>query len=436
MRRFAGWGVCPANLILSVCVFIAAAQSRTQAATLSLAGIPEGSQVTLPVSVLSTGLLVNATVAGIAGTPQVEFALEGKGMVIGRATSGSPYAVTFTNLSSGKYFLSARVASSPEVTSDVSFDIVPATLAPANDSWSQAAVIPSVGTLVTGANVYATRETDEPSPWPNAAGRSAWWSWQAGVSGLVTATTVGSGFDTVLAVYQGTNLATLTLVGANDDAGPGGNVFSQVSFNAHAGTIYHLAVDSAIALDGSDAGGEVRLRIVEASPPVVVIAPPGDGSGLVVSLPFATTNVSVVASINSPTGIERVEFSLDGESPDPMTGVIPPPFQWSLPNLPTGDYWLSVMAAGSNGLLGTAHVGFSVARLAPSVQLVDLPGISPAGLPMAVTGLKGTNYTLQSSSNLIAWSELKRWTNFPGAERVNDTNGLAGGARFYRATFP
>lgn len=435
MCRFAGRDLWPTGLTLSVCVLIAATKNQIQAATLSLAGISEGSRVTLPASVSSTNLFFQASISGIGGSPPVEFALDGNGTTLARATSAPPYGVTFNNLSSGKYFLTARVANSPEIASDVSFDVVPASLSPANDSWNQAEIIANVSVAAVGTNVYATREPDEPFL-PNAAGRSVWWSWRANVNGPVTATTVGSAFDTTLAVYRGTNLAALTLMGANDDVEAVNAAFSQVTFNAEAGADYYLAVDGSIAADGSSVGGEARLRVVDGTPPVVAVAFPSNGSGFLVPLPSFTTNVSVSASLSSSSGIERVEYLLDGDLPAPLGGVIQPPYRWPLENLLPGNYWLSITATGSNALVSVAHVGFSVVSLSPAVQLVDSPGTSPGALPIGVTGLKGTNYTLQSSANLIEWSELKHWTNFPGAELVIDTNTPARGTQFYRAALP
>ena len=57
----------------------------------------------------------------------------------------------------------------------------------------------------------------------------------------VTITTAGSNFDTVLAVYTGTNLANLNLVAGDDDSG--GFLTSRVIFNAEVGTEYHIAID-------------------------------------------------------------------------------------------------------------------------------------------------------------------------------------------------
>jgi len=426
----------PEGLRLLILLFTVSGAVAVHAASLALAGITEGSQIILPASISSTELSISATVSGIGGSPRVEFALEWSGTVIGRATSGPPYAITFNDLFAGKYFLSARVANSPEVAADVSFDILPASLRPANDHWNQAHVITMAGTAVLGTNVYATWETGEPSPLPNAAGRSIWWSWQANTNGAITATTAGSSFDTTLAVYQGSSLAGLTLVGTNDDAGPGSNTFSQVSFNAVAGTNYYFAVDGVITPEATPVSGNVQLQIHAATPVAVTITLPLDGAGLLVASPSTTTNVSATALVSAPSEVERLEYSLDGNLPTPLSGTIRPPYQWNLAHLLPGDYWLSVTTTSTNGLLATAHTGFSVISLAPNVELVDSPGISPTGLPIAITGLKGTSYTLQSSSNLIAWSELKRWTNFPGAERVNATNDPPASAGFYRAAFP
>ena len=68
-----------------------------------------------------------------------------------------------------------------------------------------------------------------------------WMTWRAPASGVVTFNTLGSLFDTVLAVYTGDSLTTLTPVAANDDHN--GLLTSRVQFNAVAGQEYHVAVD-------------------------------------------------------------------------------------------------------------------------------------------------------------------------------------------------
>lgn len=91
-----------------------------------------------------------------------------------------------------------------------------------------------------GTNVNATIELDEPSP--AALGASVWYEWTAPANGLVKFSTRGSRFDTALAVYTGTNVASLTEVASNDDDPQLGCCSSFVGFEAVAGTSYRVAV--------------------------------------------------------------------------------------------------------------------------------------------------------------------------------------------------
>lgn len=70
--------------------------------------------------------------------------------------------------------------------------------------------------------------------------------------------TIGSSFDTLLAVYTGTAITNMTLVTANDD-GAGINFNSRVTFNATAGVTYLIAVDGY-----NGASGGVVLNVTPA----------------------------------------------------------------------------------------------------------------------------------------------------------------------------
>jgi Ca2+-binding RTX toxin-like protein len=91
-----------------------------------------------------------------------------------------------------------------------------------------------------GTNVNATIELDEPSP--AALGASVWYEWTAPANGIVKFSTRGSRFDTALAVYTGTNVASLTEVASNDDDPQLGCCSSFVGFEAVAGSSYRVAV--------------------------------------------------------------------------------------------------------------------------------------------------------------------------------------------------
>jgi hypothetical protein len=141
------------------------------------------------------------------------------------------------------------------------------TAAPSNDNFANA--LPLVGTSVVtnGSNVGATKQTGEPNHAGDAGGRSVWWSWMAPFSGSVVIHTSGSNFDTLLAVYVGLTVSTLTTVAANDQdqLDPLGGDTSRVKFNVTEGTTYFIAVDGF-----SGATGQIMLQI--APPP----RPPND----------------------------------------------------------------------------------------------------------------------------------------------------------------
>src|SRR6185369_13369771 len=66
----------------------------------------------------------------------------------------------------------------------------------------------------------------------------------------VVVDTVGSNFDTLLAVYRGTSVTALTAVASNDDI-VSGNLQSRVTFTPVAGTTYRIAVDGYGGASGS-----------------------------------------------------------------------------------------------------------------------------------------------------------------------------------------
>ena len=89
----------------------------------------------------------------------------------------------------------------------------PALAAPANDDFADAR---SLGTAVdgsvNGSNVGATKETGEPDHAGNVGGHSVWYSWTAPSAGNVFFHTRFTSFDTLLAVYTGSAVDSLTPV--------------------------------------------------------------------------------------------------------------------------------------------------------------------------------------------------------------------------------
>jgi hypothetical protein len=82
----------------------------------------------------------------------------------------------------------------------------------ANDNFAQRIAFLGQTNQVSASTTNATKESGEPNHGGNAGGHSVWWSWSAPISGRVTLSTTNSSFDTTLAVYTGTNLASLVSV--------------------------------------------------------------------------------------------------------------------------------------------------------------------------------------------------------------------------------
>ena len=113
---------------------------------------------------------------------------------------------------------------------------------PANDPFAAAQTLSGPSGSVTGTNVGATKEAGEPNHGRNLGGQSIWYRWTAPATRNVVVDTVGSGFDTLLGVYTGSQVDGLTRIASNDDATSVDST-SQVRFRAKAGTTYSIAVD-------------------------------------------------------------------------------------------------------------------------------------------------------------------------------------------------
>lgn len=125
---------------------------------------------------------------------------------------------------------------------------------PANDLFDNRSHLTGWFAEGTSHNLGARKESGEPDHAGDRGGQSVWWSWTAPASGNATFTTVGSTFDTVLAIYQGTSMRGLLPVASNDDADKDVLKFSSVTFQAIEGEDYVIAVDGFNSLTAADSG--------------------------------------------------------------------------------------------------------------------------------------------------------------------------------------
>lgn len=164
--------------------------------------------------------------------------------------------------------VAVSVHNASAISSDMGFDFLiesGVAEAPANDNFSDAN--PLVGDLplsATGASddgiggLGATKEVGEPDHAGELGGGSVWWSWTPASDGRVSVSTEGSDFNTLLAIYTGGAVDSLTPVSrfANlsfpaSSADEPFHLGSYVEFDAVMGTTYYFAVDGATAEFGN-----------------------------------------------------------------------------------------------------------------------------------------------------------------------------------------
>ncbi|PWB77589.1 MAG: hypothetical protein C3F07_01880 [Anaerolineales bacterium] len=119
--------------------------------------------------------------------------------------------------------------------------------APTNDNWASAANVSSVPFTQSISISGATVESGEPQVNVTCDGKllalgnnTVWYKYTPGATKYVSFDTLGSNYDTYLAVWTGSALNNLTLVGCDDDNDLG--YTSLFSFNAQAGTTYYIQV--------------------------------------------------------------------------------------------------------------------------------------------------------------------------------------------------
>lgn len=218
---------------------------------------------------MTAGTAVTLTAQFVASFP-TSYQWLRDGVAIAGATGANLTIDPVQMSDAGTYLL--RLGGGP-ATAELEVGTLTVILPPANDPFARAAAITGLTGSITGTNVNATGEPGEPAHW-NLSGTasSVWYQWTPAASGLAAVDTVGSAFDTVLAVYAGPAAGTpsfsnLTRLIQDDDRGGGRT--SQVSFGATAGTTYYLAVGGAT----TGARGALKLNW-QLSPTLAVTVPP------------------------------------------------------------------------------------------------------------------------------------------------------------------
>ena len=243
----------------------------------------------------------------------------------------------------------------------------------ANDQFADAQNLGGSSTLVEGTNVGASKETGEPNHAGNAGGASVWYRWSPSTSGQVTIHTGLSSFDTLLAVYTGSTVSSLTLVASNDDDG---GLQSRVIFNAIAGMTYLIAVDGYQSGSNPPAMGIISLTVN------LLVTPTPNPTATPTSTPTATpTNTPTATPTVTPTpGNRPARFDYDGDQKADIS-------VWRPTN---GGWYLNRSTAGFIGI----SFGLSTDKIAPA----DYDGDGKTD-PALFRPSEGGWYFLKSTTN-------------------------------------
>jgi len=280
------------------------------------------------------------------------------------------YSSSFTDAppSVGTYWYGMHVVDSsgqwsvePDPPGPIQVTVTP--LSPPNDTFANATTISASSGQTTGSNVGATKEPGEPSHAGNVGGASVWWRWTAPASGQATINTNGSGFDTLLGVYTGSSVGSLTLVASDDDEGDGTQ--SLVTFNAVSGTTYRIAVDGYGGVTGNII---LNWSLIpsDTTPPTVTITSP-------TSNPTYSTSISPLSiggTASDNVGVTQVEWSNDRGGSGTCSGTT----SWSASGITlySGQNVITVTARDAVNNTGTDTL--TVSYIPPSNHDPDLSG--------------------------------------------------------------
>jgi hypothetical protein len=214
---------------------------------------------------LGSGVVLSAVAEGME---PLEYQWRLNGQEIPGANGPTLYIPAMRRADAGAYTL---VVSNPlglleSPPANLTLDLPPMPIA---DAFAQKPLLTQTNGIGFADNLAATHEDSagEPRHADQRGGRSLWLTWRAPTSGVATFSTVGSSFDTLLAIYTGPGLAALQTIASDDDSG--GFLTSEVRFNAVAGTEYHVAVDGfALAAGGVVIGWDLDPSV----PPLPVIS--------------------------------------------------------------------------------------------------------------------------------------------------------------------
>lgn len=283
---------------------------------------------------------------------------------------------------------------------------------PTNDPFANAIGVTSSQGTTNGTNLRATKESSEPNHAGNAGGASIWYNWTAPASGSVTLDTLGSSFNTLLAVYTGSSVSSLTSVAS--DSGSLGNGASRVIFSASSGTTYRIAVDG-----NNGAMGNVVLNWLQPAGPVFMTQPQSQAV-------YQGQNVTFSASaIGTPNPTYQWQFNGSNISGATNSG-------YTITGVQTNNAGNYTVVASNNS--GSVTSAVAVLTVLTSQATLSAAAYTNNQFGLTVSQVTNLTYIIQANTNLSTTNWIALATNV-APFTFTDAAASNYPSRFYRALY-
>jgi hypothetical protein len=206
----------------------------------SIATEPRGTNI-------NSGQSAQFCVSAVGSAP-LAFQWRRNGVNIPGATSSCLLITNVQAAEAGAYSVVVGNGADAVTSAEAALTLLDVPTGPAPDNFADRFDLFGSSGSIGVTNIGATKEADEPDHAGKPGTNSVWYRWTPETDGIVTFQTVGSAFDTLLAVYVGEDLAGLIPVASNEDGG--GSLTSQVRFNATHGVAYQIALDGFAGAQG------------------------------------------------------------------------------------------------------------------------------------------------------------------------------------------
>ena len=217
-------------------------------------GVPDTNAPSLTITAPASGLITTNGAVTLSGTA-TDGGLFASGILIVEVSQNGQFPVPALS-SNGFATWSQRVLLAPGTnqlrivavdnagnrSAPRNVDVTYRVFDPPNDLFAMSRELLGTNGVIAMNTVKATKEIGEPNHAGNNGGKSIWYRFVATADGSLRLSTTNSNFDTVMAVYTGSQVSALASLAFNDDGVPPFR-HSVITLAVRAGTTYHIAVD-------------------------------------------------------------------------------------------------------------------------------------------------------------------------------------------------